>query len=81
MQTITIKLKDESVDFIVDLLKRLKSVTELKIVDETENSSNTDLIASIRLPKGKPLISDFAGFWSDNPKTLEQIRDQAWKRI
>ena len=81
MQTITIKLKDENVDFVIELLKRLNYITELQIATSTTKPSSRKLASSIRLPKGKPLISDFAGLWSSNPKTLEQIREKAWKRI
>ena len=33
-----------------------------------------------RSATGKPLIDDFAGLWEQNPKTIEQIREKAWKR-
>jgi len=39
-----------------------------------------DLQPSIIKPVGKPEIDDFAGFWQNSPKTLEQIREKAWKR-
>ena len=80
MQTVTVKLKDEKVDFFVELLKKLNYITDIQFSKSTLIQSKIDHRSYIRLPKGKPAISDFAGLWSHNPKTLEQIRNKAWKR-
>ncbi len=81
MQTITIKLKEENVDFFIELLKKLNYFTEIKITKSTIDLESERLDLPIRLPKGEPAISDFAGLWMDTPKTLKQIREKAWKRI
>ncbi|NOX46401.1 MAG: hypothetical protein GXO89_05420 [Chlorobi bacterium] len=68
-------------DFVLELLKSLNGITELKIADKVTGSTDAILTNSIRVPEGKPSISDFAGLWTDNPKSIEQIRNQSWKRI
>ena len=81
MQTITVQIDDKNVDFFIELLKKLNFNTQIQIANSIKKPTNKELASSIRLPKGKPSINDFAGFWSDNPITLSQIREQAWKRI
>ncbi|MCD4791999.1 MAG: hypothetical protein K8R54_02105 [Bacteroidales bacterium] len=80
METITIKLKNENVDFFIKLLKRLNFITEIQTTSLTKQHKNKELTSKIRFPEGKPSILDFAGLWSDNPKTLKQIREKGWKR-
>ena len=80
MQTLTIKIKDKKdVDFLIELLSKFAFVEEIKTAPR-QIQSEEDYITSFRLPKGKPSIDDFKGLWQDNPKTLEQIREKAWKR-
>ncbi len=77
-------------DFISDIkvqAKRKTSQAKTSAVAEKDNYSTH--VAKLKekykdLPiswgEGKPDISDFAGMWQDNPRTLEQIREKAWKR-
>ncbi len=78
METLTIKINDsQSLDFLVNLLSRFSFVEEIKSTAR-ENLFSKSL--PIRKAQGTPAIDDFAGFWQENPKTLEQIRQKAWKR-
>ena len=81
MQSITIKIEDSSLSFFIDLLKKFSFVTEIQAPKMVDKTLNQKFVSPIRLPKGKPSLTDFAGIWSENPKTLEQIREKAWKRI
>ena len=81
MQTITINIEDKNVIFLTELLKKLNFSTEIQKVKIQKRTKEKASSTPIRLPEGKPSISDFAGFWSENPKTLTQIRDISWKRI
>ena len=77
METIIVKVKSGNVEFLISLLKKLNIVSEIKT---KKSSKNKKKILPVRLPKGKPQISDFAGIWSENPKTLDQIREKGWIR-
>ena len=82
MPTLTIKTTDiKSLDFLIELLSKFAFVKE--IISETKEvislSANNTL--PFRKATGKPSIDDFAGIWKDEPKTIEQIREKAWKRI
>lgn len=63
METITIKLKNENVDFFIKLLKRLNFITEIQTTSLTKQPKNKKLTSPIRLPEDKPSILDFAGIW------------------
>ena len=81
MQTIQIKIEEGNLEFFIELVKKLKFVAEVQINDVVTISPEGKLNKLIRKPEGEPSISDFEGFWHDNPKTLDQIRAKAWKRI
>jgi hypothetical protein len=79
MQTLTIKIKDsKSTDFLIELLSKFAFVEDIKTESDQIHSQSSH--SSIRHATGQPSINDFAGLWQDNPKTLEQIREKAWKR-
>lgn len=81
MQTITITINDtKSVDFLVDLLSKFAFIENIKTDSDQVQLQEKEIINPIRPGIGKPSIDDFAGLWQSKPKTLEQIREQAWKR-
>ena len=81
MQTITITINDnKNVDFLVDLLSKFAFIENIKTDSDQVQLQEKEIINPIRPGIGKPSIDDFAGLWQSNPKTLEQIREQAWKR-
>jgi hypothetical protein len=65
----------------MELIKKLNFVKEIQINQVTTKSNKKNSNSVIRQPEGRPAIEDFKGFWLNSPKTLEQIRDKAWKRI
>ncbi|MDF1547438.1 MAG: hypothetical protein P1P88_06435 [Bacteroidales bacterium] len=81
MQTIQIKIDEGNLDFFIELVKNLNFVAEVQITGASTKTKDVKTSQAIRLPEGKPSISDFEGFWFNNPKTLEQIREKGWKRI
>ena len=80
MQTVPVKLKYENIDFFVKLLEKLNFIIDITINNTAVKTDNKNIVSSIRPPKNKPSITDFAGLWSENPKTLTQIREKAWNR-
>jgi len=82
MQTLTVTINDsQNIDFLVELLSKFSFVEEIKSATKHITFQKNESSIPIRRAKGKPSIEDFAGMWKDNPKTLEQIREKAWKRF
>ncbi|MBW6481390.1 MAG: hypothetical protein K0B37_18345 [Bacteroidales bacterium] len=74
METIEIKISDrKNLGFLIELLSKFNFVEEIKTKDSSAETV-------IRKKKGKASISDFAGLWEDNPRSLDEIREKAWKR-
>jgi len=77
MQSITIRLNnDKKLNFILELLKSFNFIEDIK----TEKTIKSNLDLTFKKNKSKASINDFAGIWSKNPKSLEQIREKGWKR-
>ena len=78
MLSLTIKVNDkQNLDFLINLLSKFSFVEEIQS-DSKENLFSKNL--PMRKAQGRPSINDFAGMWQENPKTLEQIGKNAWKR-
>ena len=74
MDTIEIKISDKkNLRFLIELLSKFNFITEIKTKDSSEGNL-------FNKKEGKASISDFAGLWKDNPKSLDEIREKAWKR-
>jgi hypothetical protein len=80
MQTILIKIEDSKLDFFMELIKNLDIVEEVQINQTITKFKKKKSNNLIQQPKGVPSISDFKGFWHNNPKTLKLLREKAWKR-
>lgn len=81
MPTLTIKINDsQNIDSLIEILSKFAFVEEIKKTSEQEHVKSMKDASSVRKATGKPSITDFAGLWQHNPKTLEQIREKAWKR-
>lgn len=81
MPTLTIKIDDsQNIDSLIEILSKFAFVEEISKTPEQEQQHSTNGASPIRRAKGKPSINDFAGLWQNNPITLEQIREKAWKR-
>ena len=81
MSTLIIKIDDsQNIDSLIEILSKFDFVKNIKQTPEPEQLHPTNGVSSIRRATGKPSINDFAGLWQHNPKTLEQIREKAWKR-
>jgi len=81
METLTIKFNDiDNMPFLIELLSKFTFVEEIETSYQLINLQAIQNKSTIRKAEGKPSIDDFAGIWQNNPKTLEQIREKAWKR-
>jgi len=82
MQTLTLKINDsQNIDFLIELLSKFAFVEEIKTTSKEVRLNVSPEILPLRKTSGKPSIDDFAGIWQNTPKTLEQIRETAWKRV
>ena len=79
MQTLTIEIDDCNIQFFLELLQKLNIQVKVKSTSKNNLSLSKDK-SPFHLPEGKPAIDDFAGIWSDNPKSLSSIREKAWKK-
>jgi len=82
--------------FLVELLHKLDFVTDIKVQKPQKRAQQTsnqivekDIYAQLKekykhLPiqwsDNEPQGDELFGIWKDNPRTLEQIREKAWKR-
>ena len=81
MPTLTIKINDsQNIDSFIEILSKFVFVEDVRKTSDNEFLESSPRKSPIRRATGKPSISDFAGLWQQNPKTLEQIREKAWKR-
>ena len=75
MQTIRVKISDKSnTEFVIELLKKFPFVKEIITMDKPEGAEQ------FFSREETPSVDDFAGLWSDNPRSLEEIRAKTWKR-
>jgi hypothetical protein len=69
MQRITLKVKEDKLNFFMELIKQLDFIEIQKVVkkDTKKNAGEYDFF-------------DSAGLWKDRDIDAQQLRDQAWKR-
>lgn len=81
MDTVTIKIEGrENVSFFVNLLQKFNFIKEITVNREKASPKKTIEEAPIEWADKHPSIDDFAGIWSDNHITLNEIRTKGWKR-
>jgi len=81
METLIVKLNGiGNMQFLIELLSKFAFVEEIETPLQQINLHDNNNKMLIRKAEGKPEIEDFAGIWLNKPKTLEQIREKAWKR-
>ena len=73
MQTIELKIEDNYMDTVLDILKSLKNniIKEINIKDTTY-LKNSDI--------KKVDFSEFSGMWQDRDIDIKSIRKEAWKK-
>jgi hypothetical protein len=80
METIKIKIAGkQNLSFFISLIEKLNFIKEYKVAPE-KKVPQEDKNASIEWATKEPNIDDFAGFWKDNPITIDDIRKKGWKR-
>jgi len=73
MQIIELKIEDNYIDTVLDILKSLKNniIKEINIKDTTY-LKNSDI--------KKVDFSEFSGMWQDRDIDIKSIRKEAWKK-
>ena len=78
MKRLIIEVDDnQDIKFLSVLLKKIKFVSSIKI-EIPPKISPRDM--PIEWSKKNADIMALAGIWKDNPVTIEEIREKAWKR-
>lgn len=81
MDTITIKIEGrENVSFFLKLIEKFNFIKEIRVNKKKKKEIKNIANLPIERAVGEPSIDDFSGIWADNPVTLQDIRDKAWKR-
>jgi len=81
MDTITIKIEGrENLSFFISLLQKFNFIKEIR-VNKKKNLQNKGIEEAPNEWADKhPSIDDFAGIWSDQSITLNDLRTKGWKR-
>lgn len=79
-QTIKVTVDDSNLGFFLELLDKFNFIVDIQTTGKSSKKDENNLTSEINKPKGKPSIMDFAGLWEKNPKTIDQLREKAWKR-
>ncbi len=81
MDTITVKIEGhENVSFFINLIEKLNFIKEIRVNNKKKKEFKKKENPPIEWSEGNPSIDDFSGIWADNPVTLQEIRDKAWRR-
>ena len=81
MDTITIKIEGrDNVSFFLKLIEKFNFIKEIRVNKQKKKEIKITENLPIERAVGVPSIDDFSGIWADNPVTLQDIRDKAWKR-
>ncbi len=81
MDTIIIKIEGrENVSFFVSLLQKFNFIKEITVSKNKTFQNKGIGEAPIEWAKKRPSIDDFAGIWSDQSFTLNDLRAKGWKR-
>lgn len=67
----------KQIEFLFDLLRRYDFIHSIK-KERAVRKEKEDL--PIERPKKNADIMALAGIWKDNPRSIEEIREKAWKR-
>ncbi len=68
----------KNIELILELLKKFEFISRIEKEKPKEKSRKKNM--PIEWAKNDADIMSLAGIWKDNPRTIEEIREKAWKR-
>jgi len=68
---------NKNLEFLLELLKKFDFI---KSIEKEKTSITTKKKLPIEWSKNNADIMSLAGIWKDKPRTMEEIREKAWKR-
>ena len=79
MERLTIELKsNQDMEFLLELLRKFDFINSIKRENPMEKNKQGNL--PIEWCKKNADIMALAGIWKNEPRTIEEIREKAWKR-
>ena len=79
MERVVIEVNSsKNTEFLLELLKKFDFINSIKKEKSTKKNMNNKI--PIEWAKKNADIMALAGIWKDKPRTIEEIRDKAWKR-
>jgi ribosomal protein S8 len=79
MERVVIEVNSsKNTEFLLELLKKFDFINSIKKEKSTKKSMNNKI--PIEWAKNNADIMALAGIWKDKPRTIEKIREKAWKR-
>ena len=68
----------KNVEFLSELLKKFDFITSIKKQKPIKKTSKNNI--PIEWSKSNADIMALAGIWKNKPRSIEEIREKAWKR-
>ena len=68
----------KNVEYLSELLKKFDFITSIKKQKPIKKTNKNDM--PIEWSKSNADIMALAGIWKNNPRSIEEIREKAWKR-
>ena len=68
----------KNIEFLLELLKKFDFVNSIKKERPVKEGKKNNM--PIEWSKSNADITALAGIWKDKPRTIEEIREKAWKR-
>jgi len=68
----------KNVEFLSELLKKFDFITNIKKLKPVKTTRNNEM--PIEWSKNNADIMALAGIWKNKPRSIEEIREKAWKR-
>ena len=79
MERLVVEVKNnKNVDFLLELLSKFDFIHRIEKEKTAKKSKKSSM--PVEWCKSKSDIMALAGIWKSKPRTIEEIREKAWKR-
>jgi hypothetical protein len=79
MERLVVEVKNnKNMDFLVELLSKFDFIRKIEKEKPAKKSKKNSL--PVEWCKSNADIMALAGIWKNKPRTIEEIREKAWKR-
>jgi hypothetical protein len=79
MERLIVEVKNnKNIEFLLELLRKFEFINKIEREKPTKKSKKNNM--PIEWSKSNADIMSLAGIWKNKPRTIEEIREKAWKR-